>query len=157
MRAGFENLIWGNSDVLLQFTGSPKYLCQDPFGDVLPKRPYTFYENLVPFRPNYFFWFPHYRAKNKSCRKLYIWVSKPREKYKSNGKRIRSIRHTSEEKNPKNHPKIPYFMKMVLSDGFLDFSLHWYVGLSWGGSGFHKTQFFHRRTIGVVTILEKLN
>ena len=29
------------------------------------------------------------------------------EKYKRHGKRISSIRHTSEEKNPKNHPKIP--------------------------------------------------
>ena len=29
------------------------------------------------------------------------------EKYKCNGKKISSIRHTSEKKNAKNHPKIP--------------------------------------------------
>ena len=29
-----------------------------------------------------------------------------------------------------DHPKIPYLRKVIFSDGFLDFSLHWYVGLS---------------------------
>ena len=61
---------------------------------------------------------------------IYGYQNLSGEKYKSNGKRISSIRHTSEEKNPKNHPKTPYFRKVVFSDGFLDFSLHWYVGLS---------------------------
>ena len=44
------------------------------------------------------------------------------EKYKSNGKRISSIRHTSEEKNPKNHPKIAHFRKVVFLDGFFLFT-----------------------------------
>ena len=61
---------------------------------------------------------------------IYGYQNLSGEKCKSNGKRISSIRHTSEEKNPKNHPKIPYFMKVVLSDGFLDFSLYWYFGFS---------------------------
>ena len=33
------------------------------------------------------------------------------EKYKCNGKKISSIRHTSEEKNPKNHLKIQFFFR----------------------------------------------
>ena len=61
---------------------------------------------------------------------IYGYQNLSGENYKRNGKRISSIRHTSEEKNPKNHPKTPYFRKVVFSDGFLDFSLHWYVGLS---------------------------
>ena len=36
---------------------------------------------------------------------IYGYQNLAGEKYKSNGKRIRSIRHTSEEKNPKNHRK----------------------------------------------------
>ena len=35
------------------------------------------------------------------------------EKYKCNEKRISSIGHTSEEKNPKNHPEMPNFRKMA--------------------------------------------
>ena len=38
---------------------------------------------------------------------IYGYQNLSGEKYKSNGKRISSIRHTSEEKNPKKHPKIP--------------------------------------------------
>ena len=46
----------------------------------------------------------------KKCRRAYIWVSKPiRRKIQVQWKKISSIRHTSEEKNPKNHPKIPLF------------------------------------------------
>ena len=33
------------------------------------------FANLGPHPAILLFWFPHYRAKNKSCRKLYIWVS----------------------------------------------------------------------------------
>ena len=61
---------------------------------------------------------------------IYGYQNLSGEKCKSNGKIISSIRHTSEEKNPKNHPKTPYFRKVVFLDGFLDFSLHWHVGLS---------------------------
>ena len=43
------------------------------------------------------------------------------EKYKTNGKRINSIRLTQKEKSPKNHPKLP---RMVL----------WMVfGMVWDG------------------------
>ena len=59
---------------------------------------------------------------------IYGCLSLSGEKYKCNEKRISPIGHTSEEKNPKNHPKTPYFRKMVFSDVFLDFSLHWNVG-----------------------------
>ena len=43
---------------------------------------------------------------------IYGYQNRSGEKYKSNGKRISSIRHTSKEKNPKNHPKIPNFRKV---------------------------------------------
>ena len=73
----------------------------------------------------------HYRAKKKIVVKsIYGYQNLSGEKYKSNEKRISSIGHTSEEKNPKNHPKMPNFRKVAFSDGFLDFSLYWYVGLS---------------------------
>ena len=61
---------------------------------------------------------------------IYGYQNLSGEKYKSNEKRISSIGHTSEEKNPKNHPEMPNFRKMAFSDGFLDFSLYWYVRLS---------------------------
>ena len=61
---------------------------------------------------------------------IYGYQNLSGEKYKTNAKRISSIGHTSEEKNPKNHPEMPNFRKMAFSDGFLDFSLHWYVRLS---------------------------
>ena len=38
---------------------------------------------------------------------IYGYQNLSGEKYKRNGKRISSIRHTSEEKNAKNHQKIP--------------------------------------------------
>ena len=38
---------------------------------------------------------------------IYGYQNLSGEKYKIKGKRISSIPHTSEEKNPKNHPKIP--------------------------------------------------
>ena len=44
---------------------------------------------------------------------IYGYQNLSGEKCKTNRKRISSIRHTSEEKNPKNHPKIPYFRKVV--------------------------------------------
>ena len=54
------------------------------------------------------FGFPHYRAKKKVVVNLiYGYQTLSGEKCKSNGKKISSIRHTSEEKNPKKHPKIP--------------------------------------------------
>ena len=37
---------------------------------------------------------------------IYGYQNLSGEKYKRNGKRISSIRHTSEEKNPKNHPQM---------------------------------------------------
>ena len=61
---------------------------------------------------------------------IYGYQNLSGEKYKSNEKRISSIGHTSEEKNPKNHPKMPFFWNLAFPDGFLDFSLHWYVRLS---------------------------
>ena len=80
----------------------------------------VFVKNPQPAK--FFLDFPIVGPK-KSWRKLKLWVSKPiRKKYKTNEKRISSIRHTSEEKNPKNHPKIAYFRKVVFSDGFWDFS-----------------------------------
>ena len=75
-------------------------------------------------QPYYFFYFPIIGPKIKFVVNfIYEYQNLSGEKYKSNRKRISSIRHTSEEKNPKNHPKTPYFRKVVFSDGFLDFSL----------------------------------
>ena len=77
------------------------------------------------------FGFHHYRAKKKVVVKsIYGYQNLSGEKFKANGKRISSIRHISKEKNPKKHPKIPNFRKVAFSDGFLDFSLYWSVGLS---------------------------
>ena len=56
------------------------------------------------------FWFSHYRAKKKVVvNPIYGCLNLSGEKYKCNEKRISSIGHTSEEKNPKNHPKMPLF------------------------------------------------
>ena len=60
------------------------------------------------------FWFPHYRAKKKVVVNfIYGYLTLSGEKCKSNGKRISSIRHTSEEKNPKNHPKVPLSWNII--------------------------------------------
>ena len=49
---------------------------------------------------------PHYKAKTiVVVNPIYGYQNLSGEKYKRNGKRISSIRHTSEEKSPKNHPK----------------------------------------------------
>ena len=40
---------------------------------------------------------------------IYGYQNLSGEKYKCNEKRISSIGHTSEEKNTKNHPKMPFF------------------------------------------------
>ena len=61
---------------------------------------------------------------------IYGYQNLSGEKYKCNEKRISSIGHTSEEKNPKNHPKIPNFLKNGIFGWFFYFSLHWYVGLT---------------------------
>ena len=72
---------------------------------------WNFCEKKTPNRPNYFFDFPIIGPKKKVVVNfIYGYQTLSGEKCKSNGKRIRSIRHTSEEENPKNHPKIPYFM-----------------------------------------------
>ena len=48
------------------------------------------------------------RAKTKVVvNPIYGYQNLSGEKYQTNGRRISSIRHTSEEKNPKNHPEIP--------------------------------------------------
>ena len=113
------------------FMFSSKFLCYGQLWAISSKTLYSFRENLPSNRPNYFLDFPIIGPKNKVVVNfIYGYQTLSGEKCKSNGKRISSIRHTSEEKNPKNHPKIPYFRKVVFSDGFLDFSLHWYVGLS---------------------------
>ena len=70
--------------------------------------------NLGPHPAILLFDFPIIGPK-KSRHELYIWVSKG-EKYKSNEKKICPIRQTSEEKNLGNHPKTPYFRKVVFSD-----------------------------------------
>ena len=86
---------------------------------------------LGPHPAKLLFGFHHYRAKKKVVVKsIYGYQNLSGEKCKTNGKRISSIRHTSEEKNPKNHPKMPNFRKVAFSDGFVDFSLHWCVRLS---------------------------
>ena len=56
--------------------GAPKIFWYGPFGDVLPKRPYTFYENLVPFRPINFFDFPIIGPKKKrqNFMDFYLWI-----------------------------------------------------------------------------------
>ena len=60
------------------------------------------------------FWFPHCRAKKKVVVKsIYGYQNLSGEKYKTNEKRISSIGHTSEEKNPKNHPKMPFFWNFI--------------------------------------------
>ena len=65
---------------------------------------------------------PHYRAKKKVVVNfIYGYQNLSGEKCKSNGKRISSIRHTSEEKNPENHLKIPLSWNMAFLDGFLIF------------------------------------
>ena len=38
---------------------------------------YTVFVKKDPQPAKLLFGFPHYRAQKKSCRKLYIWVSKP--------------------------------------------------------------------------------
>ncbi len=55
------------------------------------------------------------REKKVVVNFIYGYQNLSGEKYKPNGKRINSIRHTSEEKNPKNHPKIPlsYFGPII--------------------------------------------
>ena len=108
-----------------------KFLCYGQLWASSSKTLYSFRENLPSNRPNYFLDFPIIGPKNKVVINfIYGYQTLSGETCKSNGKRFSSIRHTSEEKNPKKHPKIPYFRKVVFSDGFLDFSLHWYVGLS---------------------------
>ena len=108
-----------------------KFLCYGQLWAISSKTPYSFRENLPSNRPNYFLDFPIIGPKKKVVVNfIYGYQTLSGEKCKSNGKRISSIRHTSEEKNPKNHPKIPLSWNMVFSDGFLDFSLHWYAGLS---------------------------
>ena len=74
---------------------------------------HSFRENKTPNRPNYFLDFPIIGPqKNVVVNFIYGYQNLSGEKYKSNGKRISSIRHTSEEKNPKKHPKIPNFRKV---------------------------------------------
>ena len=74
---------------------------------------WNFREKKTPNRPNYFLDFPIIGPKKKvAVNFIYGYQNLSGEKYKSNGKRISSIRHTSEEKNPKNHPKMPYFRKV---------------------------------------------
>ena len=77
---------------------------------------WNFREKKTPNRPNYFFDFPIIGPKKVVVNFIYGYQTLSGEKCKSNGKRISSIRHTSEEKNPKNHPKIPYFRKVVFSN-----------------------------------------
>ena len=70
---------------------------------------WNFREKKTPNRPNYFLDFPIIGPKKKVVVNfIYGYQTLSGEKCKSNGKRISSIRHTSEEKNPKNHPKIPF-------------------------------------------------
>ena len=71
---------------------------------------------------------------------IYGYQNLSGEKYKSNGKRISSIGHTSEEKNPKNHPKMPFFWNLAFSDGFWIFL---FTGMSdWANSFFVAFVFF---------------
>jgi len=72
----------------------------------------SFCENKTPNRPNYFFGFTIIGPKKKVVINfIYGYQNISGEKCKTNGKGISSIRHTSEEKNPKNNSKVPYFRK----------------------------------------------
>ena len=69
---------------------------------------------------------PHYGVKNKSCRKLHIWVSKPiRRKIQNQWKKLELNRAYQLREKSKKTPEMSLFWKTVFSGGFLDFSLNW--------------------------------
>ena len=70
--------------------GPPKSFGRVHLEMFCPKGHILFCENLVPFRPNYFFDSPFVNF-------IYGYQNLSGEKYKINGKRFSSIRHTSEE------------------------------------------------------------
>ena len=69
----------------------------------------------------------HYvRVKNQSCRKLYIWVSKPiRRKIQNQRKKLELNRAYQLREKSKKPPENTVFQKSDISGGFLDFSLNW--------------------------------
>ena len=68
------------------------------------------FANSGPHPAILLFDFPIIGPKKKVVVKsIYGYQNLSGEKYKCNEKRISSIGHTSEEKNPKNHPKMPFF------------------------------------------------
>ena len=69
----------------------------------------------------------HYiRVKNQSCRKLYIWVSKPiRRKIQNQWKKLELNRAYQLREKSKKPPENTVFQKSDISGGFLDFSLNW--------------------------------
>ena len=93
------------------------------------------------------FGFPHYRAKKKVVVNfIYGYQTLSGEKCKSNGKRISSFRHTSEEKNPKTirkyHISGKWYFRMVfwifLFTGMSDWANSFYIALVF----FSWTQFW---------------
>ena len=69
---------------------------------------------------------PHYGVKNKSCRKLHIWVSKPiRRKIQNQWKKLELNRAYQLREKSKKPPKNKGFQKSDISGGILDFSLKW--------------------------------
>ena len=68
----------------------------------------------------------HYRVKNQSCRKLYIWVSKPiRRKIQNQWKKLELNRAHQLREKSKKPPENTFLKKSDISGGFLDFSLYW--------------------------------
>ena len=69
----------------------------------------------------------HYiRVKNQSCRKLYIWVSKPiRRKIQNQWKKLELNRAYQLREKSKKPSENTVFQKSDISGGFLDFSLNW--------------------------------
>ena len=69
---------------------------------------------------------PYCRVKNQSCRKLYIWVSKPiRRKIQNQWKKLELNRAYQLREKSKKPPENTVFQKSDISGGFLDFSLNW--------------------------------
>ena len=65
-------------------------------------------------------------AKNQSCRKLYIWVSKPiRRKIQNQWEKNKLNRTDQLGEKSKKPPENIVFIKVTFSGGFLDFSPNW--------------------------------
>ena len=96
---------------------------------------------LGPHPAKLLFGFHHYRAKKKVVvNPIYGCLNLSGEKCKPSKKRISSIGHTCEEKNPKNHPKMPNFWKWHFR---MVFWIFLFTGMSdWANSFFIGFAFF---------------